>query len=81
MLFSGDLVEYDAGVYTGDATSRTGRRRWTRCARCSAEALVPGRGEAMNGAATRSTRHSTTPALGGDAVRLRQGGVAAKAWT
>jgi len=41
VLFSGDLVEYEAGVYTGDAQLE----EWP------AEAIVPGRGEAMKGKA------------------------------
>jgi glyoxylase-like metal-dependent hydrolase (beta-lactamase superfamily II) len=28
ILFSGDLVEFDATPYAGDAYFRTGRRRW-----------------------------------------------------
>jgi glyoxylase-like metal-dependent hydrolase (beta-lactamase superfamily II) len=43
VLFSGDLVEYEAGVYTGDALEALRA--------LDAQAIVPGRGEAMKGTA------------------------------
>ena len=41
ILFSGDLVEYDATPYAGDAYSRTGRRRSTRSPRCGRRSWCP----------------------------------------
>jgi len=32
VLFSGDLVEFNAGIYAGDASSRNGRPLWIACA-------------------------------------------------
>ena len=34
ILFSGDLVEFDATPYAGDAYFRIGCRRWTTSPRC-----------------------------------------------
>ena len=51
ILFSGDLVEYAATPYTGDAYLRTGRARST-AARFKPKQLVPGRGEALSHACT-----------------------------
>ena len=49
MLFSGDLVEYNAGVYTGDAQLQEWPATLEALRALQAEALVPGRGEAMRG--------------------------------
>ena len=35
ICFAGDLVEFNAGVYTGDAYRRTGPPRWTGSKRCA----------------------------------------------
>ncbi|MBI5275198.1 MAG: MBL fold metallo-hydrolase [Burkholderiales bacterium] len=48
-LFSGDLVEYNAGVYTGDAQLEEWPATLQSLRALQAEALVPGRGEAMKG--------------------------------
>ena len=47
ILFSGDLVEFDATPYAGDAYFRTGRPRSTNIAALKPEKLVPGRGAAL----------------------------------
>jgi len=49
VLFSGDLVEYEAGVYTGDAHLEEWPATLEALRALRAEALVPGRGEAMKG--------------------------------
>ena len=51
VLFSGDLVEYQAGVYTGDAQLEEWPATLEALRALNAEAIVPGRGEAMKGAA------------------------------
>ncbi|MDX9968711.1 MAG: MBL fold metallo-hydrolase [Hydrogenophaga sp.] len=49
VLFSGDLVEYEAGGYTGDAQLQEWPATLEALRALEAEALVPGRGEAMKG--------------------------------
>ena len=51
ILFSGDLVEYQAGVYTGDAHLQEWPATIEALRALNAEAIVPGRGEAMKGQA------------------------------
>jgi glyoxylase-like metal-dependent hydrolase (beta-lactamase superfamily II) len=51
VLFSGDLVEFNAGVYTGDAHLEEWPATLQALRALNAEALVPGRGEALQGAA------------------------------
>jgi glyoxylase-like metal-dependent hydrolase (beta-lactamase superfamily II) len=51
VLFSGDLVEYLAGVYTGDAQLEEWPATLEALRALNALAIVPGRGEAMKGAA------------------------------
>ena len=51
VLFSGDLVEYEAGVYTGDAQLEEWPATLEALRALKAEFIVPGRGEAMKGAA------------------------------
>ena len=51
VLFSGDLVEYEAGVYTGDAQLEEWPATLEALRALKAQAIVPGRGEAMKGAA------------------------------
>jgi glyoxylase-like metal-dependent hydrolase (beta-lactamase superfamily II) len=51
VLFSGDLVEYQAGVYTGDAHLQEWPATLEALRALNAEAIVPGRGEAMKGRA------------------------------
>lgn len=47
VLFSGDLVEYDAACYTGDAHLEDWPQTLDRLAAMGAEKLVPGRGPAL----------------------------------
>jgi len=47
VLFSGDLVEYEAGVYTGDAHLEAWPRTLERLRALKPQALVPGRGPAL----------------------------------
>jgi glyoxylase-like metal-dependent hydrolase (beta-lactamase superfamily II) len=47
VLFSGDLVEYNAGIYTGDAQLAEWPATLDRLAALGPERLVPGRGPAM----------------------------------
>ena len=49
VLFSGDLVEYEAGVYTGDAQLEEWPATLEALRALNAEYIVPGRGEAMKG--------------------------------
>lgn len=49
VLFSGDLVEYNAGVYTGDAQLEEWPATLEALRALKPEYLVPGRGEAMKG--------------------------------
>lgn len=49
VLFSGDLVEYQAGVYTGDAHLAQWPATLEALRALNAQAIVPGRGEAMQG--------------------------------
>jgi glyoxylase-like metal-dependent hydrolase (beta-lactamase superfamily II) len=49
VLFSGDLVEYEAGVYTGDAQLEEWPTTLEALRALQAEFIVPGRGEAMKG--------------------------------
>ena len=51
VLFSGDLVEYEAGVYTGDAQLAEWPATLEALRALKALSIVPGRGEAMKGAA------------------------------
>ena len=50
VLFSGDLVEYQAGVYTGDAQLQEWPATLEALRALGARSLVPGRGAAMKGA-------------------------------
>jgi glyoxylase-like metal-dependent hydrolase (beta-lactamase superfamily II) len=47
VLFSGDLVEFEAGVYTGDAHLEEWPATLDKLAALRPEKLMPGRGEAM----------------------------------
>jgi glyoxylase-like metal-dependent hydrolase (beta-lactamase superfamily II) len=47
VLFSGDLVEYEAGVYTGDAHLEVWPQTLERLKQLRPKALVPGRGPAL----------------------------------
>jgi glyoxylase-like metal-dependent hydrolase (beta-lactamase superfamily II) len=48
VLFSGDLVEYKAGIYTGDAHLGAWPSTLAKLASMNPRALVPGRGPALN---------------------------------
>ena len=51
VLFSGDLVEFEAGVYTGDAHLEAWPATLEKLRALKPQALVPGRGPALTGAA------------------------------
>jgi glyoxylase-like metal-dependent hydrolase (beta-lactamase superfamily II) len=51
VLFSGDLVEYNAGIYCGDAQLTEWPETLQKLADMKPEALVPGRGPALTNAA------------------------------
>ena len=51
ICFSGDLVEYNAGVYTGDAQLEEWPQTLERLRALGAEQLVPGRGPVLQGSA------------------------------
>ncbi len=61
VLFSGDLVEYEAGIYTGDAHFEEWPQTLERLRALKPRALVPGRGPAL-----------TTPAASEKAIRFTQ---------
>ena len=61
ILFSGDLVEYQAGIYTGDAQLQEWPQTLDRLRALMPRALVPGRGPAL-----------TTPAQCNRAIRFTQ---------
>jgi glyoxylase-like metal-dependent hydrolase (beta-lactamase superfamily II) len=61
VLFSGDLVEYQAGVYTGDAHLEVWPETLAKLQALKPRALVPGRGPAL-----------TTPAACARAIRYTQ---------
>ena len=61
VLFSGDLVDYEAGVYTGDAHLEQWPATLDRLRQFKAKALVPGRGPAL-----------TTPAAADRAITYTQ---------
>jgi glyoxylase-like metal-dependent hydrolase (beta-lactamase superfamily II) len=61
VLFSGDLVEYEAGIYTGDAHLEEWPRTLQKLRALKPRALVPGRGPAL-----------TTPASCDKAIRYTQ---------
>jgi len=61
VLFSGDLVEYNAGIYTGDAHLEAWPGTLDRLRALKPRALVPGRGPAL-----------TTPAACEKAIRYTQ---------
>jgi glyoxylase-like metal-dependent hydrolase (beta-lactamase superfamily II) len=61
VLFSGDLVEYEAGIYTGDAHLEVWPQTLERLRALKPHALVPGRGPAL-----------TTPAASDRAIAYTQ---------
>src|SRR5262245_1907219 len=63
VLFSGDLVEYNATPYTGDAYLTDWPQTLDRVAALGAEKLVPGRGDALISPATVKTAIEGTRAF------------------
>jgi len=61
VLFSGDLVEYEAGIYTGDAHLEEWPETLEQLRALRPRALVPGRGRAL-----------TTPAAAARAISYTQ---------
>src|SRR2546421_406476 len=61
VLFSGDLVEYEAGIYTGDAHLEVWPQTLEKLRALKPHALVPGRGPAL-----------TTPAASDRAIAYTQ---------
>ena len=61
VLFSGDLVEYEAGIYTGDAHLEVWPQTLEKLRNLKPQALVPGRGPAL-----------TTPAASERAIEYTQ---------
>ena len=66
VLFSGDLVEYGATPYTGDAYLRDWPQTLAEVRRLGAEKLVPGRGDAL------TTAESVEAAIAGTQDFLSQ---------
>ena len=71
-LFSGDLVEYGATPYCGDAHYKDWPETLQKLRDLRAEALVPGRGDALMGEAGGRRGHRRHAAVPGRAL---QGGV------
>ena len=72
MLFSGDLVEFDATPYAGDAYFQDWPQTLDNIAALKPRALVPGRGAALHGAGRRCAQGlAGTRAFVADAVRQR----------
>jgi glyoxylase-like metal-dependent hydrolase (beta-lactamase superfamily II) len=77
VLFSGDLVEFAATPYTGDAYLTDWPATLDRIAALQPEALVPGRGDALLGAAQVARGLSDTRAFVTDMFGAVQQGAAA----
>jgi glyoxylase-like metal-dependent hydrolase (beta-lactamase superfamily II) len=60
VLFSGDLVEYEAGIYTGDAHLEEWPHTLEKLRALKPRALVPGRGPALKtpGASDKAIRYT-----------------------
>ena len=78
MLFSGDLVEYGATPYTGDAYLKDWPETLARLRGLGPEKLVPGRGAALK-TQTSPRLRSTGPGTSCQDVRQRRGRRAAPA--
>ena len=76
-LLSGDLVEFDATPYAGDAYFRDWPQTLDNIAALNPQALVPGRGAALVGAARVSAGLAGTRAFIADVWASVQAGVAA----
>ncbi len=77
VLFAGDLVEYGAAPYCGDAFLRDWPRTLAKLRRLNPEAVVPGRGEALQGASQVSGGFDGTEKFVGELLRLAEEAVAA----
>jgi glyoxylase-like metal-dependent hydrolase (beta-lactamase superfamily II) len=77
VLFSGDLVEYGATPYCGDAHFGDWPGTLDRIAALGPQALVPGRGEALTDPAQVSQGIGETRAFLEDVFRVAKAGVAA----
>jgi glyoxylase-like metal-dependent hydrolase (beta-lactamase superfamily II) len=63
VLFSGDLVEYEAGIYAGDAHLQLWPRALEKLRGLKPRALVPGRGPALTTPAACKPGHRVHPGL------------------
>ena len=77
ICFSGDLVEYNAGVYTGDAQLEEWPQTLERLRALGAEQLVPGRGPVLQGSAACNAGIDYTKKWVGDLYATARAGVAA----
>jgi glyoxylase-like metal-dependent hydrolase (beta-lactamase superfamily II) len=77
ICFSGDLVEYNAGVYTGDAQLEERPDTLEKLRAMKPEQLVPGRGPAMQTAADCSKAIDYTKKWVSDLYQTARAGVAA----
>ena len=77
ILFSGDLVEFDATPYAGDAYFQDWPATLDRLAAMNASALVPGRGAALTTASHVATGLRGTRDFVADVWRNAKSGVAA----
>jgi len=75
VLFSGDLVEYGATPYAGDAHLREWPATLDRLAALEPKALVPGRGDALLGASESQAAIAGTRRFVTDLYETVQGGV------
>jgi glyoxylase-like metal-dependent hydrolase (beta-lactamase superfamily II) len=78
ICFSGDLVEYNAGVYTGDAQLEEWPATLEALRALGAEKLVPGRGPALENPADVSKGIDYTKKWVTDLYQTAKAGVAAK---
>ncbi|MBO9676835.1 MAG: MBL fold metallo-hydrolase [Acidovorax sp.] len=76
VCFAGDLVEYHSAAYSGDAYFRDWPATLDRLAELNAEALVPGRGAALQGAAQVRQGIASTRAFVSDVYTCVLNGVA-----
>ena len=77
VLFSGDLVEYGAAPYCGDAHFREWQETLEKLRALGAEKLVPGRGEALTSAAEVNRAIDETQGFLRDMTRAVEAGVRA----
>jgi glyoxylase-like metal-dependent hydrolase (beta-lactamase superfamily II) len=77
ICFSGDLVEYNAGVYTGDAQLEEWPETLERLRALGPEQLVPGRGPVLQGPDACNAGIDYTRKWVGDLYNTARAGVAA----